>query len=51
MKIILRRCNQVISCVATRFKRSSFESNDSGNDLDSKCGANVRISRSASPNS
>lgn len=36
MKFLLRRCNQVISCVAERDKRSSFESNDSGNALDSK---------------
>jgi hypothetical protein len=35
-KILLRRCNQVMSCVAAIFNRSSFESNDSGNDFDSK---------------
>jgi hypothetical protein len=36
MKILLRRCNQVMSWFAAIFNRSSFESNDSGKDLDSK---------------
>ncbi len=36
MKILLRRCNQVMSCAAARVKRLSFKSKDSRNDFISK---------------